>query len=488
MFRLLDRLTRAAEARIWTPALAVSAPAWVAALRMLGERYLAFGDRPLARPQLPWFLHTFAFYLALLCVLGALLARLVPVDWRRAQNLVGMGLLLGVLPPLVDCGVLGRNRFAYEYHSGSGGLPWLLSGAPTVLPPGETTVLWASIVMIGAYAWRRSSSPLRGVATAVATWFLVLVFLVLQVRLTGWASAATGLAPSEWRALWLAAMAQVGVVVGARAGRRWLERLPQVLLPVLFVVLGAALRGRLDGAALLVAGHFTLVGTGFALANDWYDRAEDQARGRTSPVDAGVAALVALIPLTGAASLLATRVEAGLCLVAFAVVSHAYHADPLRLKCVFPLSYKTEGLLAGLALLAGLVADTSRLPVAAELWVALAVGLGTPAALVFKDYKDVDGDAAAGVQTAFVFAEARGWARRRVLAVAVALLLVSLAVPLLWLSAQGVGASWLVGLGLLATLGAAALWWAPKADGAVRAALLCAEAFLGLSAAALMLR
>ncbi len=484
MIRLFDRLTKAAEKRGWSPALALSAPAWVAVLRMLGERFLAEEWRGL-RPGWPWFVHIFAFYLALLTSLGAVLARVVPLDWKKAQSLVGMGLLLGVTPPLIDTLVLGRRAFAYEYAGLFAPMPWSLSGSPKWLPPGETTVLWVSITFMGLYTLRRSGSWLRGLVSSALTYGLVLLFLVLVPGWAAQAGQASGLAPSEWLVLGLVVASQLALVVAQRAERRLVARLPQLVLPALFVAAGAALGGALDGPALLVALAFLVAGAGFALSNDWFDRQEDQAQGRTSPVDQGGAALLSLVPLVATAGVLAHRPEAGLALVAFAVVAHAYHADPLRLKCVFPLSYKTEGLLAGLAAVAGLCARPERPPSAGALWTVLAVAVGTPAALVFKDAKDVDADAKGGVQTAFVFGERHGWPRRRTLAISAALLFVSLAVPAAWLWTRGAAPTPTLAVAALAAAAPAVLLLVPRKDVAVLAAMLCAEAALACVAWAL---
>ena len=477
MLALFERLTRAAEKRDFSVALVLGAVAWVASLRMLGERIFSMGAQPLTRAPMPWFTHIFGFYLALLCVLGAVLARVVPVDWRRAQNLVAMGLLMGVTPPLIDSVAVGVNTFSYEYRPGAGKLPWLLSGDVRVLPPGETFILWCSVVMMGVYAGRRSRSWLRGAAASGLTYALVLVFLVGAPTVSALLSSRTGLAPSEWRVVLFALFAELGLVVTLRLELRALQRLPQVALPVLFCLAGAALRGSLSGPAFVVASHFALVGMGFALSNDWYDREEDALRGPPPRIDAQGAALLSVVPLTGALGLMAFRVEAGLCVLAFAVVAHAYQADPLRLKCVFPLSYKTEGLLAGAAMLGGISCDPGRLPVLAEVAVAAVVALGTPAALVFKDYKDVDGDAAAGVKTAFVFAESRGWSRERMRLVAAVLLMVSLAVAAVWLLRQSRDG---VAVAVAGVIAVACLLAIPKPRLAVVACMVSAE--LGLAA------
>ncbi len=456
MIRLVERLFRAAESRPWTVALALSAPTWVALVRMLLERYLSFTERHLGRQPLPWFLHIAFFYLALLTSLGAVLSLFAKVDWRRAHNLVGMGLLLGTLPPLIDVVALGRGQFAYEYTPGLASIPWLLYRPPNVLPPGETTVLWLSIALMAAYTARTTRSAWRTALVGVVSYGMVLTHLVLAPTAIAVVARATELAPSEWRIVFFGAFALGGVLLAAGASWRFVARLPQAVLPALFVLVGAQLAGAWSGAVWLVVAHFFLAGVGFAIANDWYDRKEDVAQGRApSPVDGDLAGFITVVPAAMALNLVAFRAEAGVALIGFAIVSHAYHADPLRLKCVFPLSYKTEGLLGGLAAVAGASVVSQSLS-ASTLWALLVVALGTPVALVFKDWKDVEGDAAAGVRTAFVVAQARGVPGRVALAIAVGLLLAALGVSAAYVVATRGWTPWAQAAAVFAV--AAPLW------------------------------
>jgi 4-hydroxybenzoate polyprenyltransferase len=189
---------------------------------------------------------------------------------------------------------------------------------------------------------------------------------------------------------------------------------------------------------------------------------------------------LAVVPLVPVMHVLAFRIELGLALVGFAIVSYAYHADPLRLKCVFPLSYKTEGFLGGLSFFAGLTAVQPAFLSETQLWAAALVTVGTPVGLVFKDWKDADGDARANVRTAFVVLEARGWKRQSVAQLTAALLALALAVTTWGVSRFIVlsALQWVVLLGL--GLGAAGVLFAgrraPKL--AVAGAMALSEAHL----------
>jgi 4-hydroxybenzoate polyprenyltransferase len=482
---LLERLFRAAERRQWTLGLALATPTWIAVVRMLLERELSVGPVPLGRPPFPWFAHIVVFYLALSVCLTALLARMGRVPWRAAAGQVSLGLTLGTVPPLIDVGVYGIGRFSYEYQPAVGALPWTLHQPPAVLPWGETIVLWLTIALMTLAGVRARAGWARVVGLALGTWALILLFLVLLPAGCVFLSQAQGLAPSEWRNALFGVVTFAGAVVATGTERRLARRTLHVLLAPVLLLLGAALRGRLDGAVTLGALHFALLSAGFALANDFYDRVEDAAAGRPPAPDEASAQLLAVVPLVPVLHVLAFRLELALSLVGFAVVSFAYHADPLRLKCVFPLSYKTEGFLGGLAFFAGLSAAQPALLTPAQLWAAALVTLGTPVALVFKDWKDVDGDRAAGVRTAFVVLEAAGLPRDRVRWGAAALLVVALGTVALGVQSWTGGGGAL--LGALALAAAAPVALLPRPRLSVALSMGLAEAQL-LAAAWLLWR
>jgi 4-hydroxybenzoate polyprenyltransferase len=411
---VLERLFRAAERRKWTLGLALATPGWIAVVRMLLERELSMGPVPLGRPPMPWFAHIYVFYLALSVCLTALLARATKAPWTQAAGPVSMGLTLGTVPPLIDVAVYGIGRFAYEYQPARAEFPWTLHQPPNVLPWGETTVLWLTIALMTIAGVRARVGWLRVAALAVGTWAMIILFLVALPAGSFALSQKLGFAPSEWRNLLFALVTFIGAVIATGTGVRLLKRTLHVLLAPVIALLGAAVRGTMDGTVVLAAVHLALLSAGFALANDYYDREEDTAAGREPPPDEASAQLLAVVPLVPVLHVLSFRLELGLALLGFAIVSYAYHADPLRLKCVFPLSYKTEGFLGGLAFFAGLTSVQPALLNPTQLWIALFVTVGTPAALVFKDWKDVDADRTAGVRTAFVVLEERGWSRETV--------------------------------------------------------------------------
>lgn len=437
MIRLFVRLITAAERRSFVAPYVFVMAAWVTALRMLGERYTVMAGEAIGRSPFSWLVHILAFYTALHLTVTATLSRAAGTPWKSTANVAGLGLLLGVVPPWIDVWIYGPGAFGYNYVT-TLELPWLLYAPPRSLPIGETTVLWSSVLMVAGFAWLRAVSPARRLATPLAYYLLIFTLLSLLPLVARRASEADSAVPfTDWLVITFTAAAMVATWTAARVLRQAARRALHAAVPALLALAGAALVRPLDGAAWLAAALFALLGAGFAVSNDYYDRAADEAAGRRSAVDHDVALLSFALPLLAIAGCFPFRLELGLAAIAFVAVAYTYQADPLRTKCVFPLSYKTEALLAGAALLGGM---TSSPGTRLEAWHGAAVvitALGAAGALVFKDYKDVDADAAAGVRTAFVVGRQAGWPQRRILGISVALLALTSSAPTVFVALRG---------------------------------------------------
>jgi 1,4-dihydroxy-2-naphthoate octaprenyltransferase len=171
--------------------------------------------------------------------------------------------------------------------------------------------------------------------------------------------------------------------------------------------------------------------------NGYFDRREDAEQNRPARVTRDDAIVVATLSIP----LWVVFARGHFWVVAFAVlftvVGFAYHADPFRLKCVFPLSYKTEGFFAALCIGAGMLTHPRVTLGWEHLTVAFLVGGGASLVAMGKDYKDVEADTAAGVRTVFVVLAGRGSSERKILLLVTTLTAACLAVPVIWIATQG---------------------------------------------------
>ncbi len=464
--KLLARFIRAAESRPFAGHHIVLAAAWVAGVRYLEERALILdaqavgGSDSAAATFLIWT----CFYLGLGLCVAALLTATAKVEFRPALQVAGFGLLLGVAPPLIDAAIYGRGGFTYWYQSDLSTAALLFS-PQTGLPIGESLVVWGTVLLVGAYVFEKTRSWPRALLAGAGQYGFWLLFGVVAFRAAHALSGET-LGLEVKCGLFLGVGLAAYLVLRPGLAREALARAPQLALGPAFAFLGAQLAG-LDRASTLVATlAFFAACLVFALTNLHHDRREDEALGRTTTVLGDDVAF--LVGWVGLATLALVPRHPGLAvaLALFLLTAHAYEADPLRIKCVFPLSYKSEGLFAAFALVGGMLADSRHALSARDAWAALLVFGGVSVASPYKDAKDLAGDRAAGVRTLYVVLEGRGWTLEKTHRLARALLFSCLLVPVVGLLAAGEPWPSVLPLFATATFATVAAGWRGRAAGA----------------------
>jgi len=443
-----DRLIRATESRPFSPYQIFFTAAWVAGFRFLEEKAFIY-DATTKTPHgsLGIIVAWWVFYAALGVCIAAIITRLARVEWRRALQITSLGLTLAVLPPLIDIWIYGRGNFVYRYQKDFfADTTFLLFNPSAGLPIGEALTVWLSILLAGAYVFHKTQTWWRAILAGALQYGLGVFFgVLLPVIVKGvYQLPGTTRFGEKWVMAWagLVVLLVAYFILRPHLFREGLWRLPQVLLAPALVFLGAAYIDRVNVLTALAAIAFAGVSTVFAVSNLYYDRKEDAAGGHVTGVTHDDVIFLSGWSVLALVTLLRHHTLLALCVGLFLVTAWAYHADPLRTKCVFPLSYKSEGFFALTAFLAGIVGQhTYRMEVADVVVAALIFG-GISLSAPFKDAKDVEGDRQARVATLYVVLAKRGCAFAQVHRLAGILLLACLAVPVVWLGWRGAPVEW----------------------------------------------
>ncbi len=396
-----------------------------------------------------------AFYAQIVWAYTAATAILIRQPWRRTLGPAMLGTLLGVLPPLMDLVFYGAGNFNYFYqfdypHAVFGPIP---IGLVRGIPLGEALAAYASAGLLAAYVALRSRSLGR----------TVLAFLVGYELIHIWGSGLPTLAARlesvvQLSLLTTLSLVQVILVIAIYYGlnpallRQAVRRLPHALPGTLLVLLGGAIANQPIGptaAIALIAGIVTM----FTMhQNDFYDQTEDAKAGRIVTVTQedmhffhAMLILILIVIATYQISIVAL-------LLVFYLSTLLYHHRRFRLKRIFPLSYLIEGVCAAAMVSVGALSTVNK----PEYWT---VGLGAAAGFLgfalgspFKDYKDIDGDQAAGNQTLYTLALARKWNLQTMHVAITLVLMVLTAIPVFWLYQRGVSGGICILLGTLACL------------------------------------
>jgi len=388
----------------------------IASARLLFELVLLPG-RVTPGALLGGLAHTAAFYLAVASLFALVLRHTLALGEAEAGRAVCAGLLLGLLPPLLDSLSGSSTAGPYVYFR-----KLSLSLFSPGQAPAESLALWAAVCGCGVLGLVLGKGVVRSLAAAAAGYLTVLLCSVVSVLVQRSSFRPEAYLTQAWLAVALAAWL---------AGRfrhlaGTLPRLVHCLPHALLAACGAAWAGG-GLAVMLRRGGLALFLLLLVLVhNDHYDSEFDRDRARAPTAhDAWLGHCfwaIVLLELAARAPLLA---PAALLLL---LVSLLYHHPAFRLKRTFCLSYKLEGAAGLLCLLLGALSGDGSAAGPGLLLPGLLVLGGASLLAVPKDFKDAEADAHAGVPTLHVLLARRGVAPARTqrglsLAVLAALLL-----------------------------------------------------------------
>lgn len=420
------------------------------------------GGRAPASISLDWLSFCIFYWFSFYAYAG-LIGIFAPGTWRQRANVVLVGIFCGLLPPLLDLAIYGIGHFRYSYFwSFPSGWNWYIYNPIYAIPAGEALVLWLTIIFTACYIHYRFHTPHKTLLASIGAYAVTVIISGGMVWLSSHLADSTNI-QGHWSKLFFLLCCEIYFTImiylalSPNLTKHLIYRLLHALPFVALLFAGAAFVGHWPRVTLWTA-LCLLVFIAVALVqNDYYDQIEDRAQGRSSPV---AAADVQFFTICGALLLLVLGISNSALLLPlglFFVAAVIYSFPLYRGKAYFPANIKIEGVWAASAFFAGVVtawehqlAGGNMFSVKTAFWGITqnpAVGF-TPSLLwavflvfggwsllsTIKDYKDIQGDFATGVQTVYTLALRRGWNVERLqkrFALLACVLLV-LPLPLLW--------------------------------------------------------
>jgi hypothetical protein len=381
------------------PRMAVVAVLFVSVFRFVVE-FNVRGTKSL-RPEVLYhaLLDSLVFYTTSYFIFTVILRLLIPGRPRGIPAVVSLGLLTGIVPPLLEGLIPALGGEYYDYM-----FDWQLTFYdPSFQPLSETITVWAIIALMGAFVGLVSNSLVRAVVAAALAW-LGLVWLGVLVPSLLFHGESRDLLTERWQmsAVFLVTSAALFHVSRFPVHAPSLRRMNHALPFGALAFCGAAFAG-FDaietGWRVAVILYLCLV---LLLHNDHYDRTEDVRAGRTTSTDASdvlasttIAALL-LLTISRFAPMVA------MCASGMLLLGFAYHHPAFRLKENFCLSYKVEGGWALSAFCTGVSGPALFAAEASLAWPALLVFGGGALFSIPKDWKDIASDRAAKIPTLYV--------------------------------------------------------------------------------------
>lgn len=360
------------------------------------------------------------FYLVVFILFSVILRYALSMPFKYVSNVVCVGLLIGLIPPIIDILLQNRDSVRYIYFSK---FTWSLFEKGQSVS--ESAAIWIAIVGSGMFVLAMSKSISRALGTLVAAYVatqlcsgLVILIRSLEVNNAYWVSIT-------WLAISLLGYAFL------RGRKLWgsLSRVVHTMPHSLLVFCGAAWIRRDLWKATGDMVLLMMINLVIVIQNDYYDRKEDTIakRGtRTSLDDVIFGNFIVFIILI--IQLDSNQMLAFL-LFLYCIVGFVYHHPSVRLKEHFCLSYKAEGITAMLAVLIGTFGTAgSYVKESMLLPCLLALGGGTVLSIP-KDWKDVESDREAGIPSYYVLLTKKGRSELTIHRWIVAIVTVCLLVP-----------------------------------------------------------
>jgi hypothetical protein len=398
------------------------------------------------------------FYLHTIFIYTLILRVFVPeLHWKKAIHLVLIGVFLGIFPPVIDTFIYGIGNFMYAY---SKVFPddWrlLLYNEKINFTVGETATLFLTIFFTTVVVYIKTRKIFRTIAAFVATYCSVVFFSQILPTLAFSLSKIIrsnmvetqqdlGSVAGDFFSIggfsnpYITPFFQFSVILivylilNPKIAKNILRRIHHALPAGITCLLGYSLHRRIDGYAVVIAIFFLFAFVVAIIQNDYFDRTEDEVEGRAPYVERDDVTFFTVMLFFLVAALVIAGNVTGYFLMLFAVVSMLYNYDFYRGKKYFPSNNKIEGIFGVSSFLGGLcmafitgtkgAGDILNIENVAflvksgsfeqmlksirEFWtlqyvvITFLVFGGWFLISILKDYKDIEGDTAAGNQTVY---------------------------------------------------------------------------------------
>lgn len=359
---------------------------------------------PLPSSLLVVFAQGLGFYALGFWLFSALLALALRRRLEQTAPIAAVGLLAGVTPPLIDGLLSPGDEISYNY--GAAG-DWLF--AAVTMPAGETLAIWLVIIATALFVLYVTRSPLRCLLTLGGGWVAMQLMVLWEVEVLGFLFG--GARVEAQRILYIGVTFLVFILLRWRALWPTIVRLNHALPAGLVALAGSLWVGNdwlvsIGLALLMTAAMGIVVGH-----NDWYDREQDEGAGRAASLTGDDAIWLWFFYLSGSVIVLLWSPIAAWLLALYLTTAALYHLPGIRLKRIFCVAYKIEGVWGAIAFLFGSLGSPAVSTIAIDgrvMWPALLAFGGQALISGLKDYKDIEADAAAHIYTYYTLALRRG--------------------------------------------------------------------------------
>ncbi len=227
-----------------------------------------------------------ALYLVLVPVFVVWMSPLLKMPREKLFNIVLVGTLFGVLPPVYDIFLTGWWKATYAYHLQT---PWHFY-APPALPLGEAATVWSTIVFTTAYIAFRSKSIIKTLAGIFLSWlslwvlsqsYLYALYLFKLMRFSD--EHMMGDRPLTFLYILISLFAYI--LFNYQRFKYSFKRILHCLPWFFLTLIGGKLVGNVASITVLLGFVVSLFFMMVMIQNDYYDKESDKINKRESRIN-----------------------------------------------------------------------------------------------------------------------------------------------------------------------------------------------------------
>lgn len=349
-----------------------------------------------------------------------LLHKVTGFDYRRVQNIAYLGVLLGMLPPVIDLIFNGFNtsvKYSYYFLYDFEFFPWFFFSRTMNLPAGESFTVWLTILLASFYTLYLTRNIFRLIVTFIFGYLffitvmafipIVILRLLSGIEITNSNMSyyvqiinySTLLQPYAYLILLVGLFFILYPRFVTHLSKRALHITPFILINLV----GSAMHNIKGYEPVLTTLTLFFIFLMALIQNDYYDRINDKGQNNRIRVTKKELEFSYIISGLLILWLIMTAQAAALPVIVIFVLTILYHHPLFRVKRFFPGAIKIEGAWGGLSFLSGTLIQFNHNLAQQTVIAFVLIAGGWSVISSLKDLKDTRFDYRNGIMTVYTF-------------------------------------------------------------------------------------
>ncbi len=341
-------------------------------------------------------------------------------DFERIRSVILASMFGGLIPPLLFFFFPHSSTGSYDYFND---FTW--NFISPMQPLEESVGIWLTVATVALYFLYKKRTVLSFVAGAAAAyvlaqfsgWFVIIPWQYLNHAISVARPDLNYPMPFSMDLVWVFIGISAFTLLRRRALQATLKRFHYSLIRGVIIGIGALLAGSINTLTVVEAVIFVVAGMLIQAENDYYDKEADSASARESTLTAEDLILVRFFMVLLVLPFIFIQPVFSILLGGFFLLGFVYNHPAFRFKKHFATASLIQGLATFLSLLLGIFSVGDFEVHTPQILLAIVISVIFGIISNIKDYKDVEDDRKAGIQTMYVVLSEHGISAKKTQAI-----------------------------------------------------------------------